>query len=100
MHKLNDNELRGIVIEETGQGQESSVPGLIVAAINSLKKFARETRGASDKHEIDQSKAIVQMPNLHAVQPRKLGMNLSYTINLNLPAISDISVSKGVKSCK
>lgn len=101
MHKLSDAELRGLVIEETGQGQDSSVPGLIVVAINALKKFAKESKGVVEKVDLDQNKALVQIPNLPLKEPRRLGMNLSYTINLNLPATSDISVFNSIfKSLK
>lgn len=40
MHKLSEDQLRGIVLEETGQGEDSSAIPLVLAAIKYLKKFA------------------------------------------------------------
>ena len=102
MHKLSDTELRGLVIEETGQSGDSSVPGLVVAAIAALKKFASDAKAPADEAaQRDQTKAIV--PTDHQTPPttKRLGMNLSYTINLNLPATTDIAVFNAIfKSLK
>ena len=94
MHKLSDDEIRGLVIEETGQSDESSVPGFVVAAINALKKFAKETKSSlSEKDKVDTATIDPAIPQGGT---RQLGMNLSYTINLNLPATSDIAVFNAI----
>jgi hypothetical protein len=107
MHALNDEELRGLVIEETGAGNDSSVAGLIVAAINAIKQFATPNEGDSAKAQEKEVAVQKHLPVLAAHPPNpsirttKLGMNLSYTINLNLPATSDISVFNAIfKSLK
>jgi hypothetical protein len=98
MHELNENDLKGLVIEVTGQSKDSSVPGNVVAAINALKGYVKEAK----KHS-RASTPRVQEPETRDVpatialpRARGLGMNLSYTINLNLPATSDIGVFNAI----
>lgn len=106
MHKLSDNDLKGLVIEETGAGDESAVPGLIVNCINALKSAANFDAAASSN--ITDNSGISPIPpltdnsiGLNPPQSSGLGMSLSYTKNLNLPATSDISVFNAIfKSLK
>ncbi len=97
MHKLSDEELRGLVIEETGQSEDSSVPGLVVAAIAALKKFVSDAKPLpEDVAPPDRTKAIVTPGQPTPPAAKRLGMNLSYTINLNLPATTDIAVFNAI----
>ena len=41
MHKLSEEELKGLVVEETGAGQDSGLVPLMLACIKQLKKFAK-----------------------------------------------------------
>jgi Family of unknown function (DUF5343) len=107
MHRLSDDDLKGLVIEETGAGEDTSVPALIVGCISALKSFANfsETQlvradAVIDKPEPEESKSNGSSSNQQATA-QGLGMNLSYTINLNLPATSDIAVFNAIfKSLK
>lgn len=107
MHALSDEELKGLVIEETGAGDDSSVAGLIVSAINSVRKFAKYEDGNPAAEEPKENPKNLPVTVTQTVPPpppfrtRKPGMNLSYTINLNLPATSDIAVFNAIfKSLK
>ncbi len=102
MHKVSDDELRGLVIEETGQSEESSVPGLVVAAVAALRKFVSETKvKPDDASQQDQTKAVITTGHTTPPPLKRLGMNLSYTINLNLPPTTDIAVFNAIfKSLK
>jgi len=97
MHALGDEDLRGLVIEETGVGDDSNVPDLIVTAIKTMKKF-----GKFDGSQTEEALPIPTTRDLsvripaEVPQEAKLGMNLSYTINLNLPATSDIAVFNAI----
>lgn len=106
MHQLNDDELRGLIIEETGQEKDSNVVGLILATIKGIKKHAswadKEPDQQADKAD---SKSLPAAANLAENVVREkmggLGLNLSYTINLNLPATSDVAVFNAIfKSLK
>ena len=41
VHKLTDDELKGLIIEETGAGDDSAVPSLVLNCINALRQFAK-----------------------------------------------------------
>jgi hypothetical protein len=95
MHQLSDEKLRGLIIEETGEGDESNIVPLILASIKAIKKFADWSHGeAVDKSPAPELPAPLTHSTTqgNSTPPEKadaVGLNLSYTINLNLPATSD-----------
>jgi hypothetical protein len=106
MHELDDTKLRGLVVEETGEAQDSNVVTMIVACIKAIKRFAKPTPPhAGEKPEkalvpATQAKEEAAPPSADKLL-RTLGMNLSYTINLNLPASTDVAVFNAIfKSLK
>ncbi|MBY9066512.1 DUF5343 domain-containing protein [Hyphomonas sp. WL0036] len=109
MHELSTDELEGLIVEETGQAADSNVVGLISSAIANLKKYAdfSETHTASDQEEAASSAKSsndfnISLPPAHASPGHQgIGLNLGYTINLNLPATTDIAVFNAIfKSLK
>lgn len=106
MHAMTPEQLKGIVIEETGAGEDSVVPDLVVSAVLALKKYANFDAAAADPKTDTLTVPIASIPRPEArteipVRARGVGMNLSYTINLNLPATSDIAVFNSIfKSLK
>lgn len=107
MHELSDSQLKGLIIEETGQSHDSNSVALIFSAIKAIKKMA----DFSGKPQVaDAEPQPFQAPSIQGLaapsQPvqfkaQDLGFNLSYTINLNLPATSDIAVFNAIfKSLK
>jgi hypothetical protein len=93
-HELDDKELRGLVVQATGLEQDARVVGAITGTFKALKKYA-ESGGEEAPHEEKSSQEIVATGADHAPKTggeRGVGMNLSYTINLNLPATSDVKV--------
>ena len=105
MHALTDEKLKGIIIEETGAGDDSSVITLVFRAIKSLKKFADFEVPPAVTPEPPSEEIVTTGQKLNRSElgeiPQKLGMNLSYTINLNLPATSDVAVFNAIfKSLK
>jgi hypothetical protein len=105
MHELGDSELTGLIVEETGQPHDSTVVKLTTSCIKHLKSFANFThQAAAEKSEVLKPE---EMPNLTPRirndddLPKKVGFNLGYTINLNLPATSDPAVFNAIfKSLK
>jgi hypothetical protein len=97
MHQLSDDELKGLVVEETGQAEDSSAVKYMVGCIKHLKALA-------SFDAIDEPKPLAPVPSLshdgdegsggqkHHGRGSGLGLNLGYTINLNLPATSDPKV--------
>ncbi|MFN3826691.1 MAG: DUF5343 domain-containing protein [Micavibrio sp.] len=97
MHELGDKELIGLVVEETGQPHDSNPVKLIVSCIQHLKSYAnfKENGGEVIEYKDAQSKANEsQVRAEEAVRTNSgaIGLNLGYTINLNLPATSDAAV--------
>lgn len=103
---LPDDKLRGLIIETTGQSADSNVVSLIMACIKGIKKFAKQPPKESVDAPTFHPPTVNEMEsNERHTQKVKsmtgLGMNLSYTINLNLPATSDPAVFNAIfKSLK
>ncbi len=102
MHQLSDEKLRGLLVEETGLEDNSTVVTLIFGCIKAIKKFAdytvtNEVIGGTDLTETPETPppAGNRNPSIPA-NNSNLGFNISYTINLNLPVTSDISVFNAI----
>jgi len=104
MHQLTDEKLKGLIIEETGQSEDSSVANLVLASIKSIKKYADFNSSMASEEVIEsgpatptygQPQSVAIHPNIRS-QGQGVGMNLAYTINLNLPATSDIAVFNAI----
>ncbi|WP_146144837.1 DUF5343 domain-containing protein [Phreatobacter cathodiphilus] len=94
MHELSDKDLLGLVVEETGQPHDSSPVKLIVSTIKHLKSFADFSPAPAS--EIVPAADTSDRPKNDSASPvrgkENIGLNLGYTINLNLPATSDSAV--------
>lgn len=98
-HDASDEDLVGIIVQVTGSEQDSSTVRAIVQSFKALKGFAKfdeeedaaageessdsETRNGDDSGDNDSNRGQGGFVK---------GLGLSYTINLNLPATSDIKV--------
>lgn len=106
MHQLSDKDLRGLILEETGLGDDSNVVGLVLSCIKAIKKVADWGNPAVAEPQAIQVALPRNEASTNGNPPppdssRKLGLSLSYTINLNLPATSDIAVFNAIfKSLK
>ncbi len=110
MHELPEAKLKGLIIEETGAEEGSSSVTCVMSAIKALKGFAdfsKTDSAVSSTSVIIQSEPqhretnYSEMPDNAKATASGLGLNLSYTINLNLPATSDIAVFNAIfKSLK
>lgn len=99
MHKLSDEELKGLVLEETGAEQDSATVPLILMCIKQLKKFAKWDAPRVEEKVENPNKDISPLENSLPKVPGatgQLGLNLGYTINLNLPATSDPAVFNAI----
>lgn len=113
MHSLTDDKLRGLVIEETGSADDSTTVTMILSCIKAIKKHANwHAKSTSEVVELDTAPGGSDANASQAPPPPRqpinpplgnegLGLNLAYTINLNLPATSDIAVFNAIfKSLK
>lgn len=118
MHSLTDEKLKGLIIEETGAGGDSSTATMILSCIKALKKYAIYTPKPAatlvvEAESLHQTNGVTSKPGMNdqahggdaGVNLKRgaegIGLNLAYTINLNLPATSDIAVFNAIfKSLK
>jgi len=108
-HDLSDDELRGLIVQVTGWAEDARGVDLTLKCISLLRAQAQFDAPAEEpkEQEMEQEKppqtqnaplpAVVSATtqDSHA-RHRRLGMNLSYTINLNLPASTDIAVFNAI----
>ncbi|MCU4178091.1 DUF5343 domain-containing protein [Bosea sp. BH3] len=104
MHELNDSALIGLITEETGQPHDSNTVKLTFTCIKHLKFFA-DFKKKDVALDLPQRETDVQPltppPASAGRQQGTIGLNLGYTINLNLPATSDPEVFDAIfKSLK
>ena len=91
-HDLKDSELKGLIVQVTGQEGDSSTTKAMIGSFKALRAFAdfdAESQPVTDEYSQDHSQAE---PVGSGVSTIKLG----YTINLNLPATSDIAVFNAI----
>ncbi len=104
VHALKDKELKGMVLEILGCDQESQVLDYTVRTFKNLKSFAKFNETVKPDEKTSDQVIALPKPGDEQEEPvpmRKIGMNLSYTINLNLPATPDIAVFNAIfKSLK
>lgn len=102
--RLDDNELLDLVIQITGLKRESKSAKAIVSSFKAVNEFADFD---SDMRPLEQTDESINSEIQEASTPSNASINantklgLSYTINLNLPATSDIAVFDAIfKSLK
>ncbi len=112
MHDLSEDDLRGLIVQITGAAEDARSVDLILRCIMLLKGYAifdgaEETEPEGEGKQEAQQQTIPNSPVTPPVvqeqhgRHKKLGMNLSYTINLNLPPSTDIAVFNAIfKSLK
>lgn len=103
-YKLDDDDLRGLIVEETGQAEDSQVVTMTLTCIKGLKKFATFEPAGETSVLPRENTPNLPTPALNPPQPpagQAVGLRLGYTINLNLPATSDVAVFNAIfKSLK
>lgn len=94
VHDANDTDLKGLVVQITGFEEGSSTVRSIIGSFKALREVARfdvvETDIAQDSQpEPTTSHGLSKGTSI-------AGLNLGYTINLHLPATSDITVFNAI----
>lgn len=107
-HELSDAKLKGLIIEVTGLEHDSPAVSNAASCFKRIKAYASFNQVAQAAEVIEQpvnneSIEAPQIPQQIQLPPTNqgVGLNLGYTINLNLPATSDIAVFNAIfKSLK
>ena len=99
-HTASKDELKGYIVQITGAEPDARQVAAIESTFTALKGMAKFTNGlaeepADDPDESQQSaeqSEKTEQTETSGREQRGLGMNLAYTINLNLPPATDIKV--------
>ena len=99
-HDLDKGRFRNLLIEMTGMEADSATVNSIVGTFMALKTYAKfdVTEAAADPV----TKGVVVFENSQSDPPppparqNTTGLNLSYTINLNLPETTDVEVFNAI----
>ena len=108
VHDTNPATLKGLIVEATGAEQDSNVVHKTLSTFQALRKIADFETIQQDVEENNEEAveppAMQPLPQIqHQASSNRggEGINLSYTINLNLPATTDIEVFNAIfKSLK
>jgi len=99
VHNANDKDLKGLIVQVTGLEQDSKLVTAMVGSFKSLKEYADFEAGdvGLDQQTQDENNGNGgddQRPPLRVSEHGNL--RLGYTINLNLPATTDIAVFNAI----
>jgi len=98
---LNDKDLLALIVHVTGAESDSSVAKLTRSTLKTLKAYA-DFEGKSGAEEVvvngsfSNESPTSNQPTFPVQAVGRVGINLSYTINLNLPATSDQAVFNAI----
>lgn len=95
-NELNDQNLKGLIVQATGAQADSSTVNGILGSFKTVKAFAdfkqeSETADVDDDKHLDENEDEEEQERDDPTTVR-----LGYTINLNLPATSDITVFNAI----
>jgi len=109
-YELSREKILNLIVEITGKQKDDRVVGAIVATFWALKEkadFSRPSTESGQSREGDEVAKSTALSDISRVAPiprppqENVGLNLSYTINLNLPETDDINVYNAIfKSLK
>jgi Family of unknown function (DUF5343) len=99
VHEAKDSDLRGLIVQVTGQANDSTIVKSVFGSFKALKAMADFSGQAEQPAEsmTDDGKEETE-PVTPAVigTGTSRGVNLSYTINLHLPPTSDVAVFNAI----
>jgi len=98
-YELGDKELQNLIVQVTGAEADSSVAKLTFSTLRTLKGFANFDAATQEIVPENGNQGNGATPEPPAATVRKVRngeINLSYTINLNLPATSDQTVFNAI----
>lgn len=97
VHDLNERDLKNLVVQITGNEERSSTTGAIVGSFKALRAFAALGPEAAVAANGSHENAELQPPApTEQRNPLKAELSLGYTINLHLPATSDVAVFNAI----
>lgn len=100
-YEMPDKDLSNLILQVTGLDHDNQVAKLVFSTLKGLKSFA-DFKTTPEPEEAPQNNSLPALPPHNPSHDgAKVGLNLSYTINLNLPATADQAVFNAIfKSLK
>ena len=95
-HELADEGLMGLIVQATGLEASSQVASRTLASFKALRDFAKYDEIEEPLAIDDDGKLVGDSGETLFSRGLPEGVNVSYTINLNLPATSDIAVFNAI----
>ena len=96
-HELNDADLKGLIVQVTGEEENSWTVKRTLGTFKNLREWAKFEQSLDDQNHDDHSSPQQEDSNQFA----ELDFNISYTINLNLPSTTNVEVFNAIfKSLK
>ena len=100
-YRLSDKELLALIVQVTGVEADNRAAALTLSVIKVLKSFANFDVVETASETMEQQLVRESAPNSVSFPPHQpsngqVGLNLSYTINLNLPATADQAVFNAI----
>ena len=97
-HELNDKALKDLVIQATGAEEGSSTVTSITGSFRALQAFADFSDSPLESPEVEDVESSVGEIDTAEESGLRLppGLNVGYTINLHLPATSDVAVFNAI----
>ena len=95
IHEAGDADLKGVVVQVTGADQGSSMVKSIVGSFKALAEFADFSTPVDEAVE-DEQVGVDDFDDGFEAPTPPAGINLGYTINLHLPATSDVAVFNAI----
>lgn len=97
LHEASDAQLKGVVVQVTGAEATSSTVAAIVGSFKALRSVATFSAGTDHNNEPPDDHTDVTTEEPDSRNPSEgVPIRLGYTINLNLPATSDIAVFNAI----
>lgn len=95
---LPKDKLKNLVVEMTGAKANDTMVASIVGTFENLKKYAKWEQATKEpaKEEVKLLAPADVPPEVRQPTVGNGGLNLSYTINLNLPETSDVEVFNAI----
>jgi hypothetical protein len=98
-YELKDGDLLSLIHQVTGAGADSSSAKQTLYTFKNLNSYAdfEASISAPGSEALQQFESLKHEPlDDNSIRYQKVGLNLSYTINLNLPATSDQAVFNAI----
>jgi hypothetical protein len=100
-HELSDPQLKGLIVQVTGLAEDNKVVDLTLSTFKKLKAFANFDGTSEVKPEEEAQEDAKHVTPPSGASANGIGFNIAYTINLNLPATTNIEVFNAIfKSLK